>query len=51
MNALNIARNDFSEIELAAIPYNILSEHYGDKLAREQLALEHEAYELGESVF
>ena len=31
MNALNIARNDFSEIELAAIPYNILGEHYGDK--------------------
>ena len=51
MNALNIARNDFSEIELAAIPYNILSEHYGDKLAREQLALEHEAYELGEQRF
>ena len=51
MNALNIARNDFSEIELAAIPYNILGEHYGDKLAREQLALEHEAYELGEQRF
>lgn len=43
-----VERNDFSEIELAAIPYNTLSEHYGDRLAREQLALEHEAYELGE---
>ena len=47
----NIAKNDFSEIEHAAIPYNILSEHYGDRLAREQLALEHEAYELGEKRF
>ena len=52
MNILNqVARNDFSEIELAAIPYNTLSEHYGDRLAREQLALEHESYELGEKRF
>ena len=52
MNILNhVARNDFSEMELAAIPYNTLSEHYGDRLAREQLALEHEAYELGEKRF
>ena len=52
MNIVNdIKRNDFSDIELAAIPYNILSEHYGDRLAREQLALEHEAYELGEKRF
>lgn len=52
MNILNqVQRNDFSEIELAAIPYNTLSEHYGDRLAREQLALEHESYELGEKRF
>lgn len=47
----NVKPNDFSDIELAAIPYNILSEHYGDRLAREQLALEHEAHELGEKRF
>lgn len=52
MSLMNsIERNDFSDIELAAIPYNILSEHYGASLAKEQLALEHEAYELGEQRF
>lgn len=51
MNVLNVAKNDFSEIELAAIPFNTLADHYGENLAREQLALEHEAYELGEKRF
>lgn len=52
MNAvINAPKNDFSDIELAIIPFNTLSEHYGDKLAREQLALEHESYELGERRF
>lgn len=48
---LCIEKNDFSEIELAAIPFNTLADHYGANLAREQLALEHEAYELGEKRF
>lgn len=43
--------NDFSEVELAAIPFNTLADHYGERLAREQLALEHESYELGEKRF
>lgn len=51
MNVLNVERNDFSEIELAAIPFNTLADHYGSALAKEQLGLEHEAYELGEKRF
>ncbi|UYL05835.1 hypothetical protein JLBLGABF_00035 [Klebsiella phage KP13MC5-2] len=47
----NIEKNEFSEIELAAIPFNTLADHYGSALAREQLALEHESYELGERRF
>lgn len=47
----NIEKNDFSEIEQAAIPFNTLADHYGSALAREQLALEHESYELGERRF
>lgn len=47
----NIEKNDFSEIELAAIPFNTLADHYGSALASEQLALEHESYELGERRF
>lgn len=46
-----IEKNDFSEIELAVIPFNTLADHYGSALAREQLALEHESYELGERRF
>lgn len=46
-----IENNDFSEIELAVIPFNTLADHYGSALAREQLALEHESYELGERRF
>lgn len=46
-----IEKNDFSEIELAAIPFSTLADHYGSALAREQLALEHESYELGERRF
>lgn len=52
MNAvINAPKNDFSDIELAVIPFNTLADHYGEKLAREQLALEHESYELGEKRF
>lgn len=51
INNLSIAKNDFSEIELAAVPFNTLADHYGAALAREQLSLEHEAYELGEKRF
>ncbi|AWD92487.1 DNA-directed RNA polymerase [Pectobacterium phage Jarilo] len=46
-----VNRNDFSEIELAAIPFNTLADAYGSRLAAEQLALEHEAYTLGEARF
>lgn len=51
MSIINVQKNDFSEIELAAIPFNILADNYGSALAKEQLALEHEAYELGEKRF
>lgn len=51
VNNLNIQKNDFSEIELASVPFNTLADHYGEQLAKEQLALEHEAYELGEKRF
>lgn len=51
MNVIQAPKNDFSEIELAAIPFNTLADHYGAALAREQLALEHESYELGEKRF
>lgn len=49
--AAAVKPNDFSEVELAAIPFNTLADHYGERLAREQLALEHESYELGEKRF
>lgn len=48
---IRIAKNDFSDIELAVIPFNTLADAYGEELAREQLRLEHEAYELGEKRF
>lgn len=51
MNTINIAKNDFSDIELAAVPFNTLADHCGERLAREQLALEHESYEMGEARF
>lgn len=44
-------KNDFSEMELAAIPFNILADNYGSDLAREQLQLEHESYVMGEERF
>ncbi|AZV02339.2 DNA-directed RNA polymerase [Pectobacterium phage Q19] len=46
-----IKKNDFSEMERAIIPFNILADAYGSQLAAEQLALEHEAYTLGEARF
>lgn len=51
MSVISAPKNDFSDIELAVIPFNTLADHYGEKLAREQLALEHESYELGEKRF
>lgn len=51
MTVIAIEKNDFSDVELAVIPFNTLADHYGEKLAREQLALEHEAYEMGEARF
>lgn len=41
MSVISAPKNDFSDIELAVIPFNTLADHYGEKLAREQLALEH----------
>ncbi|UYD60853.1 RNA polymerase [Aeromonas phage avDM11-UST] len=49
MTVIAIEKNDFSDVELAVIPFNTLADHYGEKLAREQLALEHESYEMGEA--
>lgn len=49
--AAAVNKNDFSDVELAAIPFNTLADHYGADLAREQLQLEHESYVLGEERF
>ena len=51
MTSIYVEKNDFSDLELAAIPFNTLADHYGEKMAREQLALEHESYEMGEARF
>lgn len=51
MTNINVAKNDFSDIELAVIPFNTLADAYGETLAREQLAIEHDSYELGEKRF
>ncbi|UTQ78143.1 DNA-dependent RNA polymerase [Aeromonas phage JELG-KS1] len=46
-----IAANDFNDIKFAVKPFNLLADAYGETLAAEQLALEHESYELGEKRF
>ena len=47
-NVINPESNDFSNILL---PYNVLTENFGESLAAEQLMLEHEAYTMGEARF
>lgn len=50
-NVINVALNDFSDIEHAVAPFNLLADHYGAKLAATQLQLEHEAHTEGEKRF
>ncbi|QFR42352.1 RNA polymerase [Pantoea phage vB_PagP-SK1] len=50
-NVINAPKQDFSEIEHAAIPFNILADAYGERIAATQLQLEHEAYTEGEKRF
>lgn len=50
-NVINVQAHDFSDIKFAIKPYNVLADNYGESLAAEQLALEHESYELGEKRF
>ncbi|MGL5189576.1 MAG: DNA-directed RNA polymerase [Cetobacterium sp.] len=50
-NVIKPTLNDFSDIKHAIMPYNVLADHYGDTLAAEQLALEHESYTMGEARF
>jgi DNA-directed RNA polymerase len=47
----NFAPNDFSDIKHAIAPFNVLADNYGEELAAEQLALEHESYVMGEERF
>ncbi|MDU3350150.1 MAG: DNA-directed RNA polymerase, partial [Clostridium sp.] len=51
MNVINAPKNDFSDISLAVMPFNILADHYGSQLAATQLQLEHEAHTEGEKRF
>ncbi|QOC54737.1 DNA-directed RNA polymerase [Aeromonas phage T7-Ah] len=46
-----VARNDFSDISNAVMPFNTLANAYGETLAAEQLRLEHESYVMGEERF
>ncbi|MGL5708835.1 MAG: DNA-directed RNA polymerase, partial [Aeromonas sp.] len=50
-NVIEVQAHDFSDIKFAIKPFNVLADHYGESLAAEQLALEHESYELGEKRF
>lgn len=49
-NVIKPTVNDF-QIANAILPYNVLSDYYGEALAAEQLKLEHESYQLGEARF
>lgn len=49
-NVINTTPNDF-QIANTILPYNVLSDAYGESLAAEQLMLEHESYTLGEARF
>lgn len=51
MSIINAPKQDFSDIENAEQPWNILEMHYGADLATKQLQLEHEAYTEGEKRF
>lgn len=51
MNMINIVKNDFFDIELVVILFNILVDYYGERLACEQLVFEYEFYEMGEVCF
>lgn len=51
MRALLPAKHDFSDIKESPNAFTTLSRLFGEDLAVQQLALEHEAYELGEQRF
>lgn len=51
MSNLLPARHDFSDIKESPRAFETLSRLFGEDLAAQQLALEHEAYELGEERF
>lgn len=51
MSVLNIPLNDFSDINNAIMPFNVLADNYGSDLAVKQLQLEHEAHTEGEKRF
>lgn len=50
-NVINAPKQDFSDIEFAAVPFNVLADHYGASIAATQLQIEHEAYTMGETRF
>ncbi|MES9086337.1 hypothetical protein ABEQ50_12435, partial [Cutibacterium acnes] len=51
MRALLPVKHDFSDIRESPNAFTTLSRLFGEDLAVQQLALEHEAYELGEQRF
>lgn len=51
MRALLPEKHDFSDIKESPVAFSTLSRLFGEDLAVQQLALEHEAYELGEQRF
>lgn len=51
MRALLPEKHDFTDIKESQAAFNTLSKLFGQDLAVQQLALEHEAYELGEQRF
>lgn len=51
MTIINAPKNDFSDIENAIMPFNVLADAYGQDLAAKQLQLEHEAHTEGEKRF
>lgn len=51
MRALLPEKHDFSDIKESPVAFTTLSRLFGEDLAVQQLALEHEAYELGEKRF
>lgn len=51
MSAIKPQLHDFSDIRKSASAFDTLSKLYGEDIAAQQLALEHEAYTLGEAHF